>query len=103
MRRLAPTHEANSMIRTDSTICPGCGKTVDQSSKLCEHCASNRTKLYRSVDAALRRHTNTYIIIALSFGLLVIIGYFAWHKSSQANSTPTQSRFDLTPEKVSAL
>jgi hypothetical protein len=103
MRRLAPTHEGNSMIRTDSTICPGCGETVDPGSKLCKHCASNRAKLYKSVDAALRRHTNTYIILALSFGLLVIIGYLAWYKSSPANSTPTHSRFDLTPERVSAL
>jgi hypothetical protein len=49
-----------------------------------------------------RRMTRLKIgILALSLGLLMI-GYFVWRETNHTNSTLT-SRFDLTPEKVSAL
>jgi hypothetical protein len=91
------------MTRRDSIICPRCGKAVDSNSELCKHCSFDLTKPNESVGPAHRRHTKILTILALSLGLLLIIGYFAWYKPKQGNPKPTSSRFDLTAETVSAL
>ena len=90
------------MTRTDSTICPNCGKTADRNSNFCDHCAFDLRKPNESGDSTIERHTKMFGILALSLALLLMIGYFAWRKTNHADSMPP-SRFDLTPEKVSAL
>jgi hypothetical protein len=52
---------------------------------------------------AIRQHPKIFVILALSFGLLTTIGYFAWHRSKKAFFTPRPPQSDLTREKVSAL
>src|SRR6185436_4856239 len=86
------------MTRTDSTICPSCGKTVVRDSHFCEHCAFNLTTLHESA----KWRGNLIGILALSLGLLLLIAYFVWRKNTHANQTQA-SQFDLTAEKVSAL
>ena len=90
------------MVVRPHSICPSCGKTVDLNSNFCEHCAFDLRKPNESVAPPVKRHRKTIGILALSLGLLLTIGYFAWHKTNLSNSRPT-SQFDLTPEKVSTL
>jgi len=90
------------MTRTDSTLCPSCGKTTESNSNFCEHCAFDLRKLHESVAPAINRPAKLIGILALSLGLSLSIGYFVLRKVNHANATQP-SRFDLTPDKVATL
>jgi hypothetical protein len=101
-RRRVNSDVMSLTTRTNLMTCPSCGKTGDPESNFCEHCAFPLTRTRETVASTIKRHKKTIAILALMIGLLVVMGYFAWHAANPAKSTLT-SQFDLTTEKVSAL